>query len=98
MTIFDDNLFLKNYKGVPLIFFLSKFKKQKLKKNIQFLRGGCSRQQNRENTDFRLNQGGAVLRGGAVPVDLYSSSPFKILLKRYCIGTRAVFYSVFVLK
>ena len=39
MTIFDDNLFLKNSKGVPLIFFLSKFRSPKLKKNHHFFRG-----------------------------------------------------------
>ena len=64
MTIFDDNLFLKNSKGVPLIFFLSKFKSPKLKKNHQFLGGGLFQTTKSENTDFGLNQGGAVPRGG----------------------------------
>ena len=40
MTIFDDYLFLKSYKGVPLIFFSSKFRSPKLKKNHRFFRGG----------------------------------------------------------
>ena len=63
MTIFDDNLFLKNYKGVPLIFFLSKFKKQKLKKNIQFLRGAVSDNKIGKIQIFALIRG-AVPRGG----------------------------------
>ena len=31
MTIFDDYLFLKSYKGVPLIFFSFKIQKSKIK-------------------------------------------------------------------
>ena len=61
MTIVDDSKFLKNSKGVPLIFFHSKFRSPKLKKNNQFLRGGLFQTTNRKNTDFGLNQGGAVL-------------------------------------
>ena len=42
MTIFDDSVFLKNYKGVSTLdFFLSKFRSLKLNKNISFLRRGA---------------------------------------------------------
>ena len=58
MTIFDDYLFLKSYKGVPLIFFSSKFRSPKLKKNHRFFRGGGFQRTKLEKSDFGLNQGG----------------------------------------
>ena len=64
MTIFETNLFLKNPKGVPLIFFLSKLRSPKLKKNHRFFSGwgGLFQTTKSKNTYFGLNQGG-LFRG-----------------------------------